>query len=117
MVDLASPVARLAKGKFLEQGAVHIASSTHCDIEILSAIYAVKNGITWNEARAELAQLNQWDRMLIKKNGVGIHLNNNESMLEKLMQLQEIKRDPMGFTNMIRWIQKGNASLFRLSIF
>ncbi|NBH20235.1 hypothetical protein D3Z55_23290 [Clostridiaceae bacterium] len=112
MVDLASPVARLAKGKFLEQGAVHIASSTHCDIEILSAIYAVKNGITWNEARAELAQLNQWDRMLIKKNGVGIHLNNNESMLEKLMQLQEIKRDPMGFTNMIRWIQKGNKCEF-----
>ena len=101
-VDYISPVARLTKGRFLNGGAIEIARTTHCNMDILAAAYATKNNMSLNDAKSELRALRKLDANLIRNGNTGLNLANDGAVMKKITEAYELQGKPASFIGMMR---------------
>lgn len=111
-VDYISPAARLAKGKFLNSGAIEIARTTHCDMDILTAAYAVKNNMTLNDARSELRTLRKLDANLLRNGKDGLNLVNDGAAMKKVAEIYQLQGQPGSFIGMLRGFDNDKFAAF-----
>lgn len=112
IVDYVSPMARLAKGKFLNSGAIEIARTTHCDMDVLTAAYAVKNNMTLNDAKSELRNLRKLDASLLRNGKDGLNLANDGAAMKKIAEIYELQGQPASFIGMLRGFDNDKFASF-----
>lgn len=112
VVDYISPAARLAKGKFLNSGAIEIARTTHCDIDVLTAAYAVKNNMTLNDARSELRSLRKLEANLLKSGRDGLTMVNDGAVMKKMAEIYQLQGQPASFIGMLRGFDNDRFAAF-----
>lgn len=98
--DFVVPAVQLAYRRFINAGAVEITRKTHCNMDILSAAYAVHHKKSINQAAAELLEIRQLDVNLIRKGEVGVSLASDKSLMSRLNQTYKLS-SPAGFMEMI----------------
>lgn len=102
VVDYVSPAARLTKGRFLNGGAVEIARTTRCDMDVLTAAYAVKNNMSLNDAKSELRMLRKLDASLLRNGKDGLNLTNDGAAMKKIAEAYQLQGQPASFIGMLR---------------
>lgn len=101
-VDYISPIARLAQGKFLNGGAIEIARTTQCNMDVLTAAYAAKNKMSFNDASSELRVLRKLDANLIRNGKAGINLANDGAVMQKIAEIYDLQGKPASFIKMLK---------------
>lgn len=112
VVDYVSPAARFIKGKFLNSGAIEIARTTHCDMDVLTAAYAAKNKMTLNDARSELQALRKLDANLLRNGKEGLNLVNDGATMKKIAEIYQLQGQPASFIGMLRNFDNDNFAAF-----
>lgn len=112
IVDYVSPLARLTKGKFLNNGAIEIARTTHCDMDVLTAAYAVKNNMTLNDARSDLRTLRKLDSNLLRNGKDGINLINDGAAMKKIAEVYQLQGQPASFIATLRGFNNDKFATF-----
>lgn len=112
IMDYVSPAARLIKGKFLNSGAIEIARTTHCDMDILTAAFAAKNKMTLNDARSELRILRKLDASLLRNGKEGLNLVNDGAVMKKIAEAYQLQGQPASFIGMLRGFDNDNFAAF-----
>ena len=100
-VDYISPIARLTQGRFLNRGAIEIARTTQCNMDVLTAAYAVKNKMSLNDASSELRTLRKLDANLIQKGKDGVNLANDGAVMKKIAEAYELQGKPASFIKIL----------------
>jgi len=101
VTDFTSPIAMQTSKNFLKKGAISYSRGIKCDLNILTAAYAVKNNMSLNEAKKELRTLHKLEAKLVRAGKIGITLDIDAGLMNQLREVNILSGNNIGFMNLI----------------
>lgn len=101
-IDYTAPIAIVMQRKVLANGAIQIARTTRCNMDVMAALYAAKYGVGLQEAEAALSRIRNMDMAMVlvgkkgltmadsatfKAMGNAFHLSDGSSLLSMIANM------------------------------